>query len=123
MADKELTFKEIWDTLYKVDVSKHTEEKIGLTYLSWARAWMLLMEHYPQAEYAFIDYIIEIIKGKKINVVKARYIKTQKNEQVKEFFEKCSFSLAESTDSVKNYILEINNYKYKQIDYIEVISG
>ena len=74
-------------------------------------------------EYAFIDYIIKIIKKKKINVVKARYIKTQKNEQVKEFFEKCSFSLAESTDSVKNYILDINNYKYRQIDYIEIISG
>jgi len=56
MDDKELTFKEIWETLYNVDVSKHTEEKIGLTYLSWARAWMLLMEHYPQAEYTFIDY-------------------------------------------------------------------
>ena len=52
----DLTFKEIWETLYNVDVSKHTEEKMNLTYLSWARAWMLLMEHYPQAEYTFVDY-------------------------------------------------------------------
>jgi FkbH-like protein len=74
-------------------------------------------------EYAFIDYIIKIIKKKKINVVKARYIKTRKNEQVKDFFEKCSFSLADSTDSVKNYILDINNYKFRQLDYIKVISG
>ena len=56
MADKELTFKEIWDTLHNVDVSKHTEEKMNLTYLSWARAWMLLMESYPQAKYTFVDY-------------------------------------------------------------------
>ena len=52
----DLTFKEIWETLYNVDVSKHTEEKMKLTYLSWSRAWMLLMEHYPQAEYTFVDY-------------------------------------------------------------------
>jgi hypothetical protein len=52
----EMKFKDIWETLYNVDVSKHTEEKMNLTYLSWARAWMLLMEHYPQAEYTFVDY-------------------------------------------------------------------
>ena len=40
----EIKFKDIWETLYNVDVSKHTEEKMNLTYLSWARAWMLLME-------------------------------------------------------------------------------
>ncbi len=56
MADKELTFKEIWETLHSVDVSEYTEEKMNLTYLSWARAWKLLMEHYPQAEYTFVDY-------------------------------------------------------------------
>ena len=56
MADKELTFKEIWDTLHNVDVSEYTEEKMNLTYLSWARAWMLLMEHYPEAIYSFVDY-------------------------------------------------------------------
>ena len=52
----DLSFKEIWETLHNVDVSKHTEEKMKLTYLSWSRAWMLLMEHYPQAEYTFVDY-------------------------------------------------------------------
>ena len=62
-------------------------------------------------EYAFMDYIIGKIKDKKINYLKAKYIKTQKNEQVKEFFENCSFVLVESNDSVKNYILDINNFK------------
>tara|TARA_R110000744_G_scaffold56141_1_gene118439 strand:+ start:99 stop:818 length:720 start_codon:yes stop_codon:yes gene_type:complete len=52
----DLSFKDIWETLHNVDVSKHTEEKMKLTYLSWSRAWMLLMEHYPQAEYTFVDY-------------------------------------------------------------------
>jgi len=74
-------------------------------------------------EYAFIDYIIKIIKEKKVNLVKASYIQTPKNEQVKEFFEKCSFVLTESTDSVRNYILDIDNYKPRQLDFIEVING
>tara|TARA_R110002020_G_scaffold216326_4_gene423817 strand:+ start:519 stop:1244 length:726 start_codon:yes stop_codon:yes gene_type:complete len=52
----DLTFKEIWETLSAVDVSDYTEEKMKLTYLSWARAWMLLMRHYPQAEYTFVDF-------------------------------------------------------------------
>ncbi len=56
MADKKLTYGEVWETLSKVDVSKHTEEKMKLTYLSWSRMWMLLCEHYPQAQYEFVDF-------------------------------------------------------------------
>ena len=71
-------------------------------------------------EYAFIDYIIEVLKENKVNNVTAKYIKTQKNEQVKEFYDNCSFSLIESTDSVRNYTLDISNYEPKQLNYIEV---
>jgi len=49
----EPTYQEIWKTLVKVDVSKHVEKKNGLSYLSWAWAWGVLMEHYPQAQYMF----------------------------------------------------------------------
>lgn len=48
-------YKEIWDTLSKIDVNKHTEKKGNLTYLSWAWAWGVLMEHYPDASFAFAD--------------------------------------------------------------------
>ena len=74
-------------------------------------------------EYAFIDNIIKIIEEKKANVIKAKYIKTQKNDQVKDFFEKCSFVLAESSDSEKNYTLDLNNYRPRQLEYIKVING
>ena len=46
---KQPTYAEIWDTLSKVDVSEYVEEKMNLSYLSWSRAWWLLMEHYPEA--------------------------------------------------------------------------
>ena len=71
----------------------------------------------------FIDNIIKIIEEKKANVIKAKYIKTQKNDQVKDFFEKCSFVLAESSDSEKNYTLDLNNYRPRQLEYIKVING
>jgi len=45
------TYAEIWKTLSSIDCSKQTEKKQGLTYLSWAWAWGILMEHYPQAEW------------------------------------------------------------------------
>ena len=54
MADnKELTYKEVWDKLSKIDCSDKIEKKGKLTYLSWAWAWGILQEHYPQAQYLF----------------------------------------------------------------------
>ena len=47
MATKDPTAKEIWDTLSRINVNEHTEEKGGLTYLSWAWAWTMMMDHYP----------------------------------------------------------------------------
>ena len=73
-------------------------------------------------EYAFINYIIGKLKTKKISHLTAKYIKTQKNEQVKEFFDRCSFDLINENESIKNYILDINSYKIKRLDYIEVIN-
>ena len=55
MADKKLSYKDIWETLSKIDVSEHTEKKMNLTYLSWAWAWGVLMEHYPEAIYSFYE--------------------------------------------------------------------
>ena len=51
MANEKNVYKEVWDVLSKVDVSEHTDDKGGLTYLSWAWAWGTLMKHYPEAEY------------------------------------------------------------------------
>ena len=50
---KEPTYAEIWNTLSKVDVSEYVEEKMNLKYLSWSRAWWLLMEHFSEATYEY----------------------------------------------------------------------
>jgi hypothetical protein len=51
------TYKEIWDTLSKVNVSNLLETKgpQNLSYLSWASAWGVLMEYYPEATYIMYD--------------------------------------------------------------------
>jgi len=51
VADQELTYADVWKTLAKEDVSAYTQEKGKLTYLSWSRAWIILMKHYPHAEF------------------------------------------------------------------------
>lgn len=42
---------EHFDRLYEINVNNHTEEKNGLTYLSWAWAWQKVKEVYTDATY------------------------------------------------------------------------
>jgi len=74
-------------------------------------------------EFAFMNYIINDMKNKKINTLKSQYLKTNKNEQVKDFYSKCSFDTIDSNQKITNYVLDLNDYSPKKIDYIEVISG
>ncbi len=53
MPNKELTYKDVWDNLSKIDCSDKVEKKMNLSYLSWAWAWGVLQEHYPQSTYLF----------------------------------------------------------------------
>ena len=43
--------KSIFQTLNEINVNEHTEQKNGLTYLSWAWAWAKVKENYPEANY------------------------------------------------------------------------
>jgi len=73
-------------------------------------------------EYVFINYIIEKIKEKKIIDLKAKYIKTQKNEHANYFFDRCLFNLIDGDDLVRNYTLSVNTYNPEKLDYIKVIN-
>jgi len=48
MVAKSLTAASIWKTLSKINVNEFTEEKGGLTYLSWSHAYRIMMENYPE---------------------------------------------------------------------------
>ena len=75
------------------------------------------------AEFAFMNCLIDHLKARNVQLVRAQYIKTSKNEQVMDFFDQCSFPLMSSTESEKNYSLNISNYKAKPIDFMEFIYG
>lgn len=49
------THEEVWQKLSKIDVGGHTKEKGGLTYLSWAWAWGVLMDNFPDAGFHFFE--------------------------------------------------------------------
>lgn len=56
MTEKKITRKDIFKTLSKIDVSKYVEKVPGkkdekdLSYLSWAHALSILMDHFPNVE-------------------------------------------------------------------------
>lgn len=50
--------KSVYETLAAVNVMPFTEKKEddGLTYLSWATAWAMVMERYPDSNYRQLPY-------------------------------------------------------------------
>ena len=45
----------VFETLNNINVNEHTEEKNGLTYLSWAWAWAEVKKAYPEAFYTIYE--------------------------------------------------------------------
>ena len=43
-AKNKSQFKEIWDNLYNIDVSEHIEKKMNLDFLSWGKAYTLMVQ-------------------------------------------------------------------------------
>jgi len=41
----------VWETLSRIDCSEHIEKKAGMSYLSWAWAWMIVKQTFPQATF------------------------------------------------------------------------
>lgn len=74
-------------------------------------------------EFSFMDYLIRFLKKKNIKFVRAKYMKTLKNQQVENFYEQCSFALIEQNENEKIYQLNISEYILQSIDYIELHNG
>lgn len=71
-------------------------------------------------EYSIMDYIIALLKRNGVDTVSARYIKTLKNGQVEDFYERCGFNLVSSDGEIKEYTLAISEYKPFNYSYLEV---
>ena len=50
----QMTFAQrVWYVLSRVDVEPRLKQKNRFSYLPWADAWEMLMQHYPESTYAF----------------------------------------------------------------------
>ena len=78
-------------------------------------------------EFAFMNAIVEMLKQRGLFKIESSYVRTVKNDQVSNFYEKCGFSknIGLRTDSniVSSYFIILDDYKNINIDYIEVVYG
>ncbi len=74
-------------------------------------------------EFSFLDFIINCLKDLGIISLSSCYIKSLKNEQVANFYEKNGFELIKSFDNEKSYRLRLEKYKSKNLEYIGVEIG
>ena len=71
-------------------------------------------------EFVFFDFFVKKIIKKGYSIIKASYIPTKKNEQVKELYETFGFEISYIENEKKEYVLNIANYKKKNLDYIKI---
>jgi FkbH-like protein len=74
-------------------------------------------------EYKFMDIIVDLAKSRKLKGLGSEYIKTNKNQQVVDFYGKCGFDKIGELDGNSKYNLQVCNYKNQRITYIRVKDG
>jgi FkbH-like protein len=73
-----------------------------------------------KVELAFLDFIIEYLKSVSVLKITSRYIISEKNNQVKDFYERTGFKLTEKNIAGKSLQLDLNNYKSKKVPFIKI---
>jgi FkbH-like protein len=72
-------------------------------------------------EIAFAKKILSMLMDNGVESIKAEYIPTTKNAQVKEFYEKCGFAcVAENADGRKSYTLNLKDTDLKIKNYYHI---
>lgn len=72
-------------------------------------------------EVAFIKKILTILKEDGVDEMKATYIPTAKNVQVKDFYEKCGFAcVSEDVDGQKSYAIDLKNADLEIKEYYHI---
>lgn len=74
-------------------------------------------------EYKFMDIIINILQVKGVEKIKSNYLKTLKNEQVSDLYDRYGFEVLEKDEELTRYRMLVKNYKNKNLDYIGVKNG
>lgn len=73
-------------------------------------------------ENVFINYLLVHYKERNISCVKANYIKTKKNNQVKNLYEKIGFNIVDRNETYQSYLLVLDKYEVKTEKTIKIIT-
>ena len=74
-------------------------------------------------EFAFFNRLVEKLDQVGISILDAEYIATPKNGQVSNFYRALGFAEVNSSDSSRNYTIDINAYSPRNINYISILEG
>ena len=61
-------------------------------------------------EHAIIDFIVQDLKHQSVDILKSRYVHTNKNSQVKEFYEQFGFQVYDKIENNKEYTINLNSF-------------
>lgn len=96
----------VYQRLSKVDVRNFIEQKNGLNYLSWAKAWGLVKSIYPDANYKIREYpyFVQTADGVYQQLGTRDYLPTEYGVEVE-----ASVTIQGQTHSSKLYVMDYKN--------------
>jgi FkbH-like protein len=71
-------------------------------------------------EFVFVDQVFQFLKCIGVKSINSKFIKTTKNIQVLDFYDKLGFTINNDEANQKEYLLRLDQYQKSIIDYIEV---
>ena len=71
-------------------------------------------------EFVFMDQVFQLLKSIGIKKIYSKFIKTAKNNQVMDFYDKLGFSINKDENNQKEYSLYFSEYQNSTIDYINI---
>lgn len=71
-------------------------------------------------EFLFMDQVFQFLKSDGIKTIDSKFLKTAKNNQVSDFYDKLGFLINKDEDNQKEYLLDFGEYQNSTIDYIEI---
>lgn len=117
MTKEEEKKKSIYEELADIDVKPFVNKKLGLDYLSWAKAWGLVKAIYPTAEYKFTEFP-EFVKTREGWIPTGREVDYRLTPAGCEVEAKVTIDGMEFHSSL--YVMDNKNIAIKEPDYGQI---
>ena len=70
-----------------------------------------------------MDIIVDRLNSKGVDKIESNYLKTYKNEQVSNLYDRYGFEIIEKNDDQTRYKILVKDYKNKNLNYIREKNG